>query len=53
MIGAVALAAACRFIDSLPAGAVEAHEGFLTDRLVSGLAAIDGVRTLRAVARAR
>jgi selenocysteine lyase/cysteine desulfurase len=47
VIGAVALAAACRFIDSLPAGAVEAHEGFLTDRLVSGLAAIDGVRTLR------
>jgi hypothetical protein len=35
VIGAVALAAACRFIDSLPAGAVEAHEGFLTDRLVS------------------
>jgi selenocysteine lyase/cysteine desulfurase len=26
---------------------VEAHEGFLTDRLLSGLAAIDGVRTLR------
>jgi selenocysteine lyase/cysteine desulfurase len=47
VIGAVALAAACRFVDSLPAGAVEAHEGFLTERLVSGLAAIDGVRTLR------
>ncbi len=47
VLGAVALAAACRFIDSLPAGAVEAHEGFLTDRLVSGLAAIDGVRPLR------
>ena len=47
VVGAVALAAACRFIDSLPAGAAEAHEGFLTDRLVSGLAAIDGVRTLR------
>jgi selenocysteine lyase/cysteine desulfurase len=47
VIGAVALAAACRFIDTLPAGAVQAHEGFLTDRLVSGLAAIDGVRTLR------
>jgi len=47
VIGAVALAAACRFIDSLPAGAVQAHEEFLTGRLVSGLAAIDGVRTLR------
>lgn len=47
VVGAVALAAACRFVDSLPAGAAEAHEGFLTDRLVSGLAAIDGVRLLR------
>ena len=47
VVGAVALAAACRFVDSLPAGAAEAHEGFLTDRLVSGLAAIDGVHTLR------
>jgi len=47
VIGAVALAAACRFIDSLPVGAVEAHEGFLAGRLVSGLAAIDGVRILR------
>jgi selenocysteine lyase/cysteine desulfurase len=47
VIGAVALAAACRFIDSLPAGAVDAHEGFLADRLVCGLSAIDGLRTLR------
>jgi selenocysteine lyase/cysteine desulfurase len=47
VVGAVALAAACRFVDSLPAGAAEAHEGFLVSRLVSGLAAIDGVRTLR------
>jgi selenocysteine lyase/cysteine desulfurase len=47
VIGAVAVAAACRFIDSLPAGAVDAREGFLTDRLVAGLSAIDGVRTLR------
>jgi selenocysteine lyase/cysteine desulfurase len=47
VIGAVALAAACRFIDSLPAGAVRAHEEFLTGRLVSGLAAIDGVRMLQ------
>jgi selenocysteine lyase/cysteine desulfurase len=47
VIGAVALAAACRFVDSLPASAVEAHEGFLVDRLVTGLASVDGVRTLR------
>jgi selenocysteine lyase/cysteine desulfurase len=47
VIGAVALAAACRFVDSLPVGAVEAHEGFLTDRLLAGLSRIDGVRTLR------
>jgi len=47
VIGAVALAAACRFIDSLPAGEVEARESFLTDRLVAGLAAIEGVRILR------
>jgi len=47
VVGAVALAAACRFIDSLPASAVEAHEGFLVDRLVTGLASVDGVRPLR------
>jgi selenocysteine lyase/cysteine desulfurase len=47
VVGAVALAAACRFIDSLPAGAVRAHEEFLTDRLLTGLAAVDGVRALR------
>jgi selenocysteine lyase/cysteine desulfurase len=47
VLGAVALAAACRFIDSLPAGAVEAHEAFLADRLAAGLASLDGVRPLR------
>ena len=47
VIGAVALAAACRFVDSLPVGAVEAHEGLLTGRLLDGLSRIDGVRTLR------
>jgi selenocysteine lyase/cysteine desulfurase len=47
VVGAVALAAACRFVDSLPAGAVQAHEGFLVDRLLRGLASVDGVRTLR------
>jgi selenocysteine lyase/cysteine desulfurase len=47
VIGAVALAAACRFVDSLPAGAVAAHEGFLHARLLDGLADVDGVRVLR------
>jgi selenocysteine lyase/cysteine desulfurase len=47
VIGAVALAAACRFVDSLPVGAVEAHERFLMDRLLAGLSRIDEVRTLR------
>ena len=47
VIGAVALAAACRFIDSLPARALRAHEESLTSRLLAGLASVDGVRTLR------
>jgi selenocysteine lyase/cysteine desulfurase len=47
VIGAVALAAACRFIDSLPAGAAEAHERSLTGRLLDGLSAIDGACILR------
>ena len=47
VLGAVALAAACRFVASLPAGAVEAHEGFLADRLAAGLASLGGVRVLR------
>jgi len=47
VLGAVAVAAACRFVEALPAGAVEAHEELLADRLVAGLRAIDGVRTLR------
>jgi selenocysteine lyase/cysteine desulfurase len=47
VVGAVALAAACQFVDSLPAGAVQAHEGFLVDRLLRGLASVDGVHILR------
>jgi len=47
VIGAVALAAACRFIDTLPAGDVEDHENSLADRLVAGLASLDGIRVLR------
>lgn len=47
VVGAAALAAACRYIDALPAGALEAHEDYLLGRLLSGLAGIEGVRTLR------
>ena len=47
VVGAVALAAACRHVASLPAGAVAAHEGALLRRLSGGLEGIDGVRTLR------
>jgi selenocysteine lyase/cysteine desulfurase len=47
VIGAVALAAACRAAAALGADAVSAHESALVGRLTEGLAAIDGVRTLR------
>jgi selenocysteine lyase/cysteine desulfurase len=47
VIGAVALAAACRAVAALGPDAVRAHEGALVRRLTEGLTAIDGVRTLR------
>lgn len=47
VIGAVALAEACRFIERLPAGAVAAHEDALLSRLSAGLSSVDGVRVLR------
>jgi selenocysteine lyase/cysteine desulfurase len=47
VVGAVALAAACRFIAELPYGALVAHEAALLDRLTDGLEAIVGVRLLR------
>jgi selenocysteine lyase/cysteine desulfurase len=47
VIGAVALAAACRTVAALGADAVSAHERALVGRLTDGLAAIDGVRALR------
>jgi len=47
VIGAVALAAACRAVAALGPDAVSAHERALTSRLIEGLAAIDGVRTFR------
>lgn len=47
VIGAVALAAACEAVAALPAGALEEHEAALTQRLLEGLATLDGVEVLR------
>jgi selenocysteine lyase/cysteine desulfurase len=47
VLGAAALAAACRSLAALPEGALEAHEAALAERLTSGLESIDGVRVLR------
>jgi selenocysteine lyase/cysteine desulfurase len=47
VLGAAALAAACRTLAALPAGALEAHEAALADRLVAGLETLPGVRVLR------
>ncbi len=47
VLGAVALAAACQAIQSLPAGALEVHEASLRERLVAGLEGIDGVQVIR------
>ncbi|MFI7589887.1 aminotransferase class V-fold PLP-dependent enzyme [Spongisporangium articulatum] len=46
VLGALALAAACRTIAALPAGAVQAHEEALLERLDAGLRGLDGVRPL-------
>ncbi len=47
VLGAIALAQACDTLAALPAGALEAHEQALRDRLVRGLEQIDGVRVAR------
>jgi selenocysteine lyase/cysteine desulfurase len=47
VLGAVALAEACDALAALPAGALEAHEQTLRDRLLDGLATVPGVRVLR------
>jgi selenocysteine lyase/cysteine desulfurase len=47
VLGAAALAAACRTLAALPAGALEEHEQKLAQRLTAGLENIDGVRVLR------
>lgn len=47
VLGAAALAAACRAIAALPEGALEAHEAALAERLTVGLQTIPGVRVLR------
>jgi selenocysteine lyase/cysteine desulfurase len=46
VLGAAALAAACRAVAALPEGALEAHETALRDRLVRGLKRLPGVRLL-------
>lgn len=46
VLGAVALSAACEALAALPAGAAEAHEAALTQRLVEGLRTLDGVEVL-------
>lgn len=47
LLGAVALAEACRVLAGLPDGAVRAHEEALLDRLRGGLDAIRGTRVHR------
>jgi selenocysteine lyase/cysteine desulfurase len=47
VLGAAALAAACRAISALPPGELEAHEAQLRDRLVLGLRRLQGVRLLQ------
>jgi selenocysteine lyase/cysteine desulfurase len=47
VLGAAALAAACRTLAALDPGALEAHEEALTTRLITGLESIPGVRILR------
>jgi selenocysteine lyase/cysteine desulfurase len=47
VLGAAALAQACRDLAGLPEGALETHEGALVERLEQGLAALPGVEVLR------
>ncbi len=47
VLGAAALAAACRAIAALPDGALEAHETALAGRLTAGLQTVPGVRVLQ------
>ncbi|UDY24799.1 aminotransferase class V-fold PLP-dependent enzyme [Nocardioides sp. Kera G14] len=47
LVGAVALAAACRAIEALDTKTWHEHETALRDRLVSGLTSIEGVRIAR------
>jgi len=47
VLGAIALAAACDALAALPAGALEAHERALRERLDRGLRALPGIRQLR------
>jgi selenocysteine lyase/cysteine desulfurase len=46
VLGAVALAAACEALAALEPGAADLHEATLTQRLLDGLATLDGVEVL-------
>jgi selenocysteine lyase/cysteine desulfurase len=48
LLGAVALAAVCDWLEASDRDAIEAHERALLDRLCTGLAGLDRVATLRA-----
>jgi selenocysteine lyase/cysteine desulfurase len=47
VLGAVAIARACRELAALPIGALEEHERVLCERLTQGLKALPGVRLLQ------
>ncbi|WP_019201068.1 aminotransferase class V-fold PLP-dependent enzyme [Tsukamurella sp. 1534] len=47
VLGAVAIAAACRELTRIGEDAIARHERFLTDLLVGALGELDGVRTLK------
>lgn len=48
VVGAIAIAAACRALDSLGFDAVQQHDAALTAQLLDGLAGIDGVGAIDA-----
>lgn len=47
VLGAAALAQACRTLAALPDGALAGHEAALVERLIGGLAGLPGVEVLR------
>ncbi len=53
LLGAVAIAEACKTLDALPAGALEAHDRSLRELLLARLTRIDGVRVAQHLERQR